>query len=138
MDLPAWRGCFGDSAKLRSVHEPIRCTQVRMVKRIKGLSAQLDLDVLGHPKLKLQGKVKGLLPGTINSVSSHITEGERRRRGKCRGVKPIIGRVCAGPEYRLARIVGADWVFAQQRAGVCGIAEHRDGEGKPALRLIDC
>ena len=56
---------------------------------------------------------------------------------KCGGIEPFRWAVRAWAEDRLAGIVGANRIFAQNRACIGGIAEHRDGEGHAGLNLIN-
>ena len=52
-------------------------------------------------------------------------------------IEPLRGCVCAGPKNRLGGDVGANGVFAQDRAGVGGIAENGNREREARLNLIN-
>ena len=47
LDLSSRRRGFGYGSELRSIHKPIRCAQISVVERIKRLSANLKLNLLG-------------------------------------------------------------------------------------------
>src|SRR6266446_6784992 len=107
-----------------------------MIECIKGFRAQLKLHVFGHSELTLQSQIQGLPAGTIDRVSPDVSEGEGCRGSKRSGIKPTVGRVGTGAEHGLSRVPRTNWIFAQKRARVGGIAKYRDSERKSALCLI--
>ena len=56
---------------------------------------------------------------------------------KAAGLNHCAGSARVRPEDGLARVVGADRVLAQNRAGVGRVAKHRNRKREPGLSLID-
>src|SRR5215510_9328986 len=90
LDLTTGCGGFRDRSKLRCVDEAIRCAEIHMIECVKSLGPYLELDLLRNRKLTLQRQIESLTAGTIDRVSSDVTEGESSGSRECRRVEPLI------------------------------------------------
>src|SRR2546422_3219346 len=70
-----------------------------------------------------QGKVQKLHGRPYDRITARVSELKGGRPRKGGGVEPALSGARPGRENRLAGGVGADGVFAQQRAGVGRVAK---------------
>jgi len=75
--------------------------------------------------------------GAVNGVAADISESEGGGSREGSWVKPLRGSARARGKNRLAGEVGANRIFAEDGAGVGGIAENGNSEGESALDLVD-
>lgn len=138
LNLTARRRRFGDGAELWRVHKAVGRAEVRVVERVEEFRAKLESSLFRQGELTMQGEVERLHAGAVDRVPSHVSESERRRGGKGRGVEPHVRRMRAGAEDGLARVVGANRILSEQGSAVGRVAKDGDRERKSALRLKDC
>src|ERR1700746_1259235 len=108
-----------------------------MVQCIEELSTELELHALGNTEVSCDSEVQSLHSRPIYRVASHIAKGKCRRCGEPSSVKPLRRGLRSRPENWLSGVVCANRVLSEYRAGVCVIAEHRNGEREAGLHLID-
>src|SRR5262245_40711008 len=137
LDLAPRRRGLGDRAELRRVHEAAGRPQIRMIERVEEFGPELEFRLLGQAELAGQRQVQRLHPGAVDGIPPRVPEPERCRGGKRRGVEPTIRSARALAKDRLAGVVGADGILAEQRSCVGSVAENRDGERESALDLIN-
>src|ERR1035437_4237115 len=136
LNLPPGRRDFRDASEARCIYKTVWRSQVGVVEGIEELCARFKPCLLRHAELAHDAEVHGLHSGTIHRVAPHIAVGVSRGSRKRVGIEPC-GRVAsAGAKDLLSGEVGADGVLSDDRSGIGGIAEDRDGEREAALHLI--
>ncbi len=137
LNLAARRGGFADGAELRGVHETVGRAQIGVVEGVEKFGAELEFCPLGKFERACEREIQSLHAGAVNGVAADISESEGGGSREGSWVKPLRGSARARGKNRLAGEVGANRIFAEDGAGVGGIAENGNSEGESALDLVD-
>ena len=74
-----------------------------MVESIGGIRTYLKLDLLMEHKCLAGREIDYIDSRAIETVSSHVAEGARRRESKCRWIEPLIDGLMTG--YRISELI---------------------------------
>lgn len=115
LNLPTWRGGFGDRAELRCIDKAVWRSEIDVIQGVEKLRAKLEPKSFTQSELARDCHVERLQSRSVDRISPHISKREGCRCSESRWIKPLGRSVSARPDDGLARVVGADWVFAQNR-----------------------
>ncbi len=108
-----------------------------MVEGVEKFAAELEFGALGEVESTSEREVESLHARAVDGVAAHVAEGEGSGRREGCWIEPFRCIVRAGGKNWLAGEVGANGIFAEDGAGVGGVAENGNGERESALDLVD-